>query len=67
MAPIRQASRPTSKPPHTAAAAMVPELAEEALRRGQRLIPTAADNPDRRRQRAALAHVAIQGALRGQN
>jgi DNA-binding NarL/FixJ family response regulator len=50
---------------YTAAAAMVPELAEEALRRGQRLIPRVTENPTRR-ERAALAHVAIQGALRGQ-
>ena len=45
---------------------MVPELADEALRRGQRLIPEAAGNPTRR-QRAALAHVTMQAALRGQD
>ena len=51
---------------YTAAASLVPELAEDALRRAQRLIPRAAENPTGA-QRAALAHVAMQAALRGQD
>jgi DNA-binding CsgD family transcriptional regulator len=51
---------------YTAAASLVPELAEDALRRGERLLLRAAETPTGA-QRAALAHVAMQAALRGQD
>jgi DNA-binding NarL/FixJ family response regulator len=51
---------------YTAAASLVPELAEDALRRGERLLLRAGESPSGG-QRAALAHVAMQAALRGQN
>ena len=51
---------------YTAAASLVPELAEEALLRAQRLLPRADETPTGA-QRAALAHVAMQAALRGQD
>ncbi|HEV7176293.1 MAG TPA: LuxR C-terminal-related transcriptional regulator, partial [Solirubrobacteraceae bacterium] len=51
---------------YTAAASLVPELAEDALRRGERLFLRAAQAPTGA-QRAALAHVAMQAALRGQD
>ena len=51
---------------YTAAASLVPELAEDALRWGERLLVKAAETPTAA-QRAALAHVAMQAALRGQD
>jgi DNA-binding CsgD family transcriptional regulator len=51
---------------YTAAASLVPELAEDALLRAQRLLLPATDMPTGA-QRAALAHVAMQAALRGQD
>jgi DNA-binding CsgD family transcriptional regulator len=51
---------------YTAAASLVPELAEDAVRRGERLLLRAAETPTAA-QRAALAHVAMQAALRGQD
>ena len=51
---------------YTAAASLVPELAEDALRRGERMLLRAAERPTGP-QRAALAHVAMQAALRGQD
>ena len=50
----------------TLAGALVPGLAEDALRRGERLLVRAAKTPTGA-QRAALAHVALQAALRGQD
>ena len=49
---------------YTAAASLVPGLAEDALRRGERMLLRAAETPTGP-QRAALAHVAMQAALRG--
>jgi DNA-binding NarL/FixJ family response regulator len=51
---------------YTAAASLVPELAEDALRRGERVLLRAGETPTGA-QRAALAHVAMQAALRGQD
>jgi DNA-binding CsgD family transcriptional regulator len=51
---------------YTAAASLVPELAEDALQRAQRVALRAAQTPTAA-QRDALAHVAMQAALRGQD
>lgn len=51
---------------YTAAASLVPELAEDALRRGERVVLRSAETPTDA-QRAALAHLAMQAALRGQD
>jgi DNA-binding NarL/FixJ family response regulator len=49
---------------YTAAASLVMELADDALSSGQRLLARAGDRPSRR-QRAAIAHLAMLASLRG--